>query len=45
MARAAFALNFSSAGKGPFIAGKAKNMGALSWGGDSRVKDIASTSL
>ena len=29
----AFSLDFSSAGKGPFIAGKAINMCTLSWGG------------
>ena len=43
-----FFLNFSSAGKGPFMTSKAKKCarGALSWGeGGSEVKDMASTSL
>ena len=40
-----FSLNFSSAGKGPFMAGKAKNMhqrcNLLGGGGVRRVRDVA----
>ena len=40
-----FSLNFSSAGKGPFMAGKANNMqqrcNLLGGGGVSRVRDMA----
>ena len=41
---AVFSLNFSSAGKGPFMAGKAKNMSQRRTslgGGGSGVRDMA----